>query len=137
MLARPQQAAAAPKVVVQPKPTPPLTPSKPLLPTPVPTKSAATTSVLVRPPTPKPVVKDKITPILDTVASTTLMEVPSIVADVTILPAPVTTPYMSEPIELNVQAVAEAPAQAPTRSRFSSFMSEVGRQISSFFSPIF
>ena len=83
MLARPVQTAST-RVVVQPKTPVPVTPTKPLLPTPVPTKTAATTSVLVRP-APKPAVQDTLRPVLKAVASstptTTLAEVPSIIAD--------------------------------------------------------
>lgn len=138
MLARPQQAAAPPKVVVQPKPPPP--PSTPKLPpitvpVPAPTRSAATTSVLVRPPPPKPVVRDTITPVLEVVASTTLAEVPSIIADVAIN-QPIVPPYVSAPIELSPPPQAAAP-RTSVRTGFRSFVNGIGVQVRSFFRPIF
>lgn len=135
MLARPTgDAAPAPvkKPVAAPKP---VTPTKPLLPTPVPTKTAATTSVLVRP-APKPVVRDTLKPVLETVASSTLSEVPSIVADVTVTPVPVIEPYSSEPIELTPE-IPPAPEHMTTAAKLRAFMEEMRREMRSFFSPVF
>jgi hypothetical protein len=136
MLARPIAGAApAPKRTVTAAPPKPLTPTKPLLPTPVPTKTAATTSVLVRP-TPKPVVRDTLAPVITAVASSTLAEVPSIVADVTVTQVPVIEPYASEPIELSPPTPVEPP-RATVAAKLRSFMGEVRREMRSFFSPVF
>jgi hypothetical protein len=136
MLARPLGGSApAPVKTVTVKPSKPLTTTRPLVPTPVPTKTAATTSVLVRP-TPKPVVRDTLKPVLETVASSTLSVVPSIVADVTVTPVPVIEPYSSQPIELSPPAPV-VPQRTSVGTKLRMFMGEVGHEVRSFFSPIF
>lgn len=138
MLARPSGGSKPAPVKVTVPSTRPVTPTKPLAPTPVPTKTAATTSVLVRP-APKPVVRDAIKPVLQTVASstptTTLSTVPSIISDVTVTPVPVIEPFTTEPVELSPAAPVEQ--QVSTGSKLRVFMGEVRRQMRSFFSPIF
>lgn len=142
MLARPVAGAVpAPKKTVAVTPTKtivqsvPVAPTKPLLPTPVPTKTAATTSVLVRP-APKPVVQDTLKPVLTAVASSTLSEVPSIVADVTVTQEPVIEPYATDPVELS-SPVPVAPQRVSVGTKLRAFMDEVRRGMQSFFSPVF
>ena len=139
MLAKPQGGATpAPTTRVTVAPKPRLSTAKPLLTTPVPTKTAATTSVLVRP-VPKPVVKDVLKPVLTTIASSvptsTLATVPSIVADVTVTPEPVIAPFISEPITL-VPVGLEQPEHVTTASKLRTFMNEVRQGLRSFFSPV-
>lgn len=141
MLARPMGGTAPTSVktvTVQPKPvvvSTPVAPAKPLLPTPVPTKSAATTSVLVRS-APKPIVRDTLKPALTAVASSTLLEVPNIVAEVTVTPIPVVEPYASDPIELSPPPIT-VPQRVSARAKWRAFMDEVRRDMRSFFSPVF
>jgi len=135
ILARPQrETAPAPtrRVVEKPKPVQ----VRPEPKEPVPVRTAATTSVLVRPPEPKPVIRDTIKPVLETVASSTLAEVPSIVADVTIAQAPVDPAFTTEPVELS-PTTATVPARTPIRAKIRSFMNDVGLQMKSFFSPLY
>ena len=65
-----------------PQPKPVSIPVKtPVIPLPAPVKTAATTTIIVRAPEPKPVLKDTIAPVLEAVVATnTLKEVPAVVA---------------------------------------------------------
>lgn len=140
MLARPMGGATpAPVKKVTVTPTKPVTQTKPLVPTPVPTKTAATTAVLVRP-APKPVVQDTLKPVLRTIASstptTTLSTVPSIVADVTVTPVAVIEPFTTDPVELSPE-VPDVPQRTTAGTKLRAFMDEMRRELRSFFDPIF
>lgn len=109
-------------------------------PTPVPTRTAATTETLVTAPARKPIVRDPIAPILETVAQTiatrTPFTLPNIVASTTYLP-PALALDTSEPIEIGTSATA-APETAPRillRELARAFVDGVAFQIRSFFRP--
>lgn len=135
MLARPTEPA---RPVPKPKVTipAPVAPTKPLLPKPVPVKTAATTSTLVRPRTAAPVVRDALTPVLTAVASTTLVEVPNIVASTSFTP-PIIPPFVSPPVELT-STTADEPVRPrlDLRGKVRTFVHTLGSQIKSVFSPL-
>lgn len=133
MLARPQREEAPTKVVEKPKPVQ----VRPQPKEPVPVRSAATTSVLVRQPVPKPVIRDDIKLVIEAIASTTLVEVPSIIADVTIAQPPPDPAFTTEPIVVLNPATTTLSVHTPIRAKLRSFMNEIGFQMKSFFSPLY
>ncbi|HEY0010635.1 MAG TPA: CAP domain-containing protein [Candidatus Paceibacterota bacterium] len=120
----------APVTLPKPAPAPVKTPAPTPAPKPAPTPRAV--PVVVRAPAePKPVIKDPIAPILDTIASTTLIEVPSIVASSTYLP-PVLSADISAPVELAEPLASVSPAPTSFGMKVRAFAASVGREIKSF-----
>lgn len=113
---------------------------QPVTPTPVPTRTAATTKTLVTAPARKPVVRDPIALIFETVAqtiaTTASFTLPNIVASTTYLP-PVLALDTSEPIEIGAPATAapEIAPQVTLRGRARAFVGSVVFQLRSFFRP--
>lgn len=148
---KPAKAVVEPKpvkVVEQPKPVQPVVkpapaPAKPVQvqptpTTPVPVRTAATTSVLVRPPETKPVIQDPLKPVLEVIASSTLVEVPSIVAEIAINLPPVDPAFATEPVELSpTTTTATVATHTPLRSKMRTFVNGVGVQMRSFLRPLF
>ena len=128
MFAKPQGTPApAPKPVATPAPAPkPATPA----PAPAPAPKPVVTEPIVRAPEPKPVIKDRVAPVLDAIASTTLVEVPSIIATTTII-----APALATEIEIPVELPAAPQPQRPALGvRISNFANGVIADIKSFFS---
>lgn len=161
MLARPYGGAAPAPVRATPTPVPVVTPAPAPRPVPVPTPVPVTAPVatpapapaptpiqaprsvspavappLVRAPVPAPVVRDSIAPVLTVIASSTLVDVPSIVATSSFRqPALGTddgTPVALAPI---ATTAPEAP-RTPVRERVRTFIGNVGIALRSFFSPV-
>lgn len=143
--------APAPKPVAIPAPKPAPAPAPKPAPAPAPTPAPAPvtrpvglpalprtndTPPLVRPPAPKPVIQDPIAPILQTIASSTLIEVPSIVASST-YQQPALAAAAGEYIKVEPPAPAPVEPKPVAGQKLRSFFGDVGKSLKSFFSPIF
>ncbi len=91
--------------------------------------------ITVRAPEPAPAIRNPIVPVLNAIASSTLVEVPSIVAPAP-LPEPALQAVAGNPVEISAPVVTETPRPL-LAERMRAFVGSIGSSLRGFLSPMF